>query len=543
MPAQTRHPRKSLKKAAAQQTKFAGERLDKRVPLEIPTGRSVAEQFLWNNSGRILALLCFYAGLRVLIFAAAFPIFNNVDEQAHFASIRLYARGEWPRKELPRPDAELAKFYALFGSEEYLSPKPAAAEPPATPSYQLPVKEAYARASPAYFYWLQQRNFEWQSPPLYYLLGAACYRIGAALGSPEWELVYWVRFLNSVEYALMVWASYRLIRRAYPERIFLWLGVPALLAVFPQDVYFGLNRDVLSAPMTAVALLLMVTAVSEEGTKNWPLILASLLVSLTFLDNVSNCVLYAALATTLWFWVRRSPLPMRRKTWIAACAALVSTILPAIWMLHNRAVLGDFTGSHAKVEYLGWTVKPLDEIFNHPLFSFGGLYYFLRGLWESFWTGEIVWHQASMRWPFAVRFYLVSSVVLTAVVAVQSVRQWKKNNDTQRFTLIQSFLLLLGSILFMAGISLLFDFHECFYPSREHPFFLSGRIISGALVPFVFIYVMGIEFVFAPVRKWLPAAVLAGLILFITVTEFQLRHVVFSSTNNFFALRAWQQDH
>jgi hypothetical protein len=542
MPAQMRRPR-SAKKKLARQTAAPSERQDKRTQVAPPTVSSPIGRFLWERSGIILAVLCAYAGLRVLLFAAAFPIFNNVDEQAHFASIRAYARGQWPGKELPLSDPELAKFYALFGSEEYMSPAPKMGESPASPSYQLPLKEAYARASPAYFFWLQQRNFEWQSPPLYYLLGAGCYKIGAVLGRPEWELAYWVRFLNSAAYVLMVWASFRFIRRAYPERIFLWLGVPALLAVFPQDVYFGLNRDVLSGPMTAVALLLMVKAVSEEEINRWPLIAAALLVSLSFLANVSNCVLYGSLAVTLWFWARRSSLPRRQKTWVAAGAAFASIILPAIWMLHNRSVLGDFTGSRAKVEYLGWAVKPLGQIFKHPLFSFGGLYYFLRTLWESFWCGEIIWHQASMHWPFAVRFYLVSSLVLTAVVAVQSIRHWKSNTDIQRFTLIQSFLVLFGSILFMAGISLLFDFQGSFYPSREHPFFVSGRIISAALVPFVFIYVMGIELLFEPIRKWAPVAILALLMLFITITEFQLRHVVFSSTNNLFAFEAWEQEH
>jgi len=39
------------------------------------------------------------------------------------------------------------------------------------------------------------------------------------------------------------------------------------MAVFPQDVYFRDHREVLSAPMTAVALLLMVKAVDEKKAK------------------------------------------------------------------------------------------------------------------------------------------------------------------------------------------------------------------------------------------------------------------------------------
>jgi hypothetical protein len=496
------------------------------------------DRFLWNNRRNILILLCLYAGIRVLVFAAAFPLFNNVDEEAHFASIRMYARGQWPGRELPSTDPELAAFYVRFRTQEYMGQ-----EPPWTPIYRLPLRDTDVRASWLYSYWLGARNVEAQSPPLYYLLGAAWYRIGAELGMAEWELAYWVRFLSSAAYSLMIWVSHLFVRRAYPRRIFLCLGVPALLAVFPQDVYFGLNRDVFSAPMSAIALLLMLMAVEEKEPKSsWLMITSGAFVGLTFIDSVANCVLYFALALSLWAWGRRSSMRLLRKVWIATGCVFSSLVLPGIWMLRNRVVMGDFTGSRAKIEYLGWTVKPSWQIFSHPLFSFGGSYYFLRNLWETFWCGECVWHLERMHWSFAVRLYLLSSVVTLVAVAVQFFRHWKENSISQRLIQIQCFLVIFGSVVFMASISLLFDFHRCYYPSAEHPFFVSGRIISGALVPFALLYLLGMEFLLAPIRKWIsPAVVLAFLMLFITITEFQLRRVVFASANNFFALRTWQQ--
>jgi hypothetical protein len=258
------------------------------------------DRFLWNNRRNILILLCLYAGIRVLTFAAAFPLFNNVDEEAHFASIRMYARGQWPGKELPSTDPELATFYVLFRTQEYLG-----REPPWIPFYRLPLQDADVRASWLYSYWLRTRNVEAQSPPLYYLLGAAWYRIGAELGMPEWELAYWARFLSSAAYSLTIWVSYLFVRRAYPQRIFLSLGVPALLAVFPQDVYFGLSRDVFSAPMSAIALLLMLMAVEEKEPKSSRLLITSgAFVGLTFIDSVANSVLYFALAVSFWAWGR-----------------------------------------------------------------------------------------------------------------------------------------------------------------------------------------------------------------------------------------------
>ncbi|MFZ0481171.1 MAG: hypothetical protein WAL71_18675 [Terriglobales bacterium] len=373
------------------------------------------------------------------------------------------------------------------------------------------------------------------------MLGAAWYRVGEALRMRDWELAFWVRFLNPAAYVLLVWVSYRFVQTVYPDRIFLWLGVPALLAVFPQDVYFGINRDVLSAPMTTLALLWMVQAIEKERAA-WRLAIAAVLVGLTFLVNVSNCVLYGALAVTIWFWARKSAAKPMAKASIALGALLASLSLPLIWMLRNREVMGDLTGSRAKVAYLGWTTKPLGEFFDHPLFSFDGLFYFLENLGERFWRGEYVWHMQPMRWSVADYFYLISSAVLAVVFGVQVFRKWKDSTLAQRFAEITAPLLVITSVLFMAAISLPFDFHECFYPSREHPFFLSGRIISGALLPFVLIYVSGLDYLLKPIRKHVPpAAVLACLMVFITITEVSVRQAVFSSPYNYFALSRWHR--
>ncbi len=501
---------------------------------------STIDRFLFAHGGQIALLLCIYAGLRVLIFAAAFPIFNNVDEQFHLDAIRMYARGQWPGKDLPHVDADSAKLIALYGTLEYvLDERTMEKFHLQTPPYRLPPEQASQASAQVYSHWKNSTNIEAQSTPLYYLLSAVWYRIGQVLGLPEWESPYWIRLLNPAAFVLLVWASYKFVRCVYPEGVFLWLGVPALLAVFPQDVYFGMNRDVLSAPMTAVVLLLMVKAVEKERG-SWLLIASSFMVGLAFLVNVSNCVLFGALAITLWYWARRSTATSLTKTWNVSAALAASAALPILWMLRNHAVIGDLTGSRAKIESLGWTMKPLRSILDHPIFSFDGLAYFLSHLGRTFWRGEYVWHLQPMRWEVADWFYLISSGVLIIVSAVHFFRKPDANSSTGRWAECQALLLVLASSLFMAAISLPFDFHNCFYPSQQRPFFVSGRIISGALLPFVLIYVSGIELLLAPIRKWVhPVVILACLMLFITITEFQIRRAVFSSPSNFFALRAW----
>ena len=85
------------------------------------------------------------------------------------------------------------------------------------------------------------------------------------------------------------------MRKVYPSRSFLSLAVPGLLAVFPLDVFFGMNRDVLSPLLCAAALLLMANALTTKTTQYQPLLLASFLVGLSFLVEISNFVLYGAL--------------------------------------------------------------------------------------------------------------------------------------------------------------------------------------------------------------------------------------------------------
>jgi len=112
----------------------------------------------------------------------------------------------------------------------------------------------------------------------------------------------------------------------------------------------------------------------------------------------------------------------------------------------------------------------------------------------------------------------------------------------QKLAGFQVLFLVASSVLFLAAISLPFDFHDCAYPSRLYPYFVSGRIISGALLPFALIYAGGLELVVNLVRKWVPpVAVLAFLMLFITVSEIQVRRAVFSSPYNFFALSGWRR--
>ena len=73
----------------------------------------------WRHEARVVVLLCALAALRVFLFSAAFPFFNNVDEPAHVDLVHKYARGHVPAGD-ERLDSDTVRDVLLYGSQEYL---------------------------------------------------------------------------------------------------------------------------------------------------------------------------------------------------------------------------------------------------------------------------------------------------------------------------------------------------------------------------------------------------------------------------------------
>jgi hypothetical protein len=498
------------------------------------------DRFLTERRAWIAAACCCFAALRVLVFAAGYPLFNPVDEPSHYEMVYEYSRGHLPGGDLLKSDAETARIFTLYSSSEYFKPRallqqfhrdvPIAAMPADLKEHYYP--EVFA-------FWHGQSNIETQSPPMYYLVAAAWYRTGELFGARDWRLAYWVRFLNAILYGAFVWLAFRFVQDVYPERVFLCAGVPLLLAVFPQDVFYGVNRDVLSPLPAAGFLLLLCRGLRVETGGERNLFAAGLLAGLAFLTDISNVILFGALLIALLIKsrsVEKLGNPSCEQTMIAL-SFLAAIALPALWLARNRVVMGDLTGSQAKIFYLGWVPKPLAEIWHHPIFTFPGARVFFHELIDGFWRGEIAWAGTPLRNSFAEQFYLISTLLLLGAFLIQFTRGRTTNSWPQRLNEYLSLYLVGASVIFMAAISLLFDFQECVYPSRAWPYFVSGRIIIGALLPFVVLYLSGLEELLRPVKKYvhpiLPLLVICIAIVWVEVT---LTATVFRSHFNFYAL-------
>ncbi len=92
-----------------------------------------ASRFAARHERKLILLLCAIAALRVFTFCAAFPFFNNVDEQAHVDLVMKYARGDVPREfgslffrigKLHRPIRQSRVFYGSLAVRDKRFPAP-----------------------------------------------------------------------------------------------------------------------------------------------------------------------------------------------------------------------------------------------------------------------------------------------------------------------------------------------------------------------------------------------------------------------------------
>jgi hypothetical protein len=142
---------------------------------------------------------------------------------------------------------------------------------------------------------------------------------------------------------------------------------------------------------------------------------------------------------------------------------------------------------------------------------------------------------ASPAWDL---FYAVSSFALVAAAVFSPMSRAKQAADRDRSVLWPSAALFLLSLAFLASISVLYDFGECFYPSRAKPFLSSGRLALGALIPFAALYVSGLD-ALLPARLWPTVrwTVLLVPVALMSVSEILLSRVAFESAYNWFHMK------
>jgi hypothetical protein len=485
----------------------------------------------FNERHFVLALCCL-AAIRVFVYSAAFPFFNNVDESPHFDLVVKYSHGLVPRK-MGTVSIEASNYVRLYGSlEYYLKPEQLPFKSPVSASDRTR-EVALWGANP------QSPNHESSQAPLYYAAAALWMRFGELLGVAGAGLLYWIRFLNVFLAAVLVWLGFAASSLIFPEDRFVRLGVPLLLTALPQDIFYSIQNDVLSPLFFGIAFIGLVLW-SRADTPSAKLgVCTGLSLAAAYLTKISNLPLIVVAAAALLIQAWR--LSRTRRLRAAAPAfrrLLLSAGLPIIclsaWNLYH---FGDLTGSRPKIKLLGWTQRPISQWLTHPIFTLRGFSYFWSELMASFWRGEFVWGMKRLAFPAADAFYWISSIVLLGAAIIGLFPRFSLASKPQQNALWLALSSFVASVAYLALLSIVFDYGGCMYPSRAFPYFTSGRLLAGTLIPFFLVYLYGLKWIAQKVKgEGLLWWILGGMIVLMVGSQIAVDRVAFASQWNWFHL-------
>ena len=488
---------------------------------------------------RVLLLLCLFAAAHVFVFSATFPFFNVVDEQVHFDLAVRYSQGDLPRALTP-PCAEALPFIGIFGTVEYLWPP--ASQPGGRivpPVWKQPFSLVADTIRAKEKLWFNVvKNHEASQPPLYYSVEGAWWQFGKLLGLDGGQLLYWLRFLNIPLLVALVWLGGIAARLVFSENQFIRVAVPALIAFMPQTTFYAINNDILSPLAFGAAFVLLLKLWQTDAPSPRLAAATGLALAATFLTKISNLPLLAVagIFLTLKFFQLAQAGQLRPATPSLGILAACAWLPMAAWMTWCKLSFGDFTGSVLKIQFLGWTHKPFAEWFQHPIFSPTGCWYFLKGNLATFWQGELLWQRKPLTFPLVDLIY----VGLTLTLLLIGLAAWLKRpglySATQRTAMWFGFTCLAAVFAFFALLSVKFDFQDCFYPSRAHPFFISGRLMLGMLIPFLLLFACGLDRALGTFSRAAKFTLLTALLVFMLASEISIDWQIFPNEYNWFHL-------
>ena len=498
-----------------------------------------AAGFAMRHERKLVLLLCAIAAGRVFIFSAAFPFFNNVDEQAHVDLVMKYARGQVPR-DLGLYSSESAYYFSLYGTPEYFTAPQqfnTGTFPP--PNWSLPAEQWRAVVDRAAAWWENNQNHESGEPPLYYAVAGLWLNLGRAVGLTGGWLLYWVRFLNVFVAAILVWLGFVAAKLVFPDEQLIRLSVPLLLAIWPQTALYSVTSDSFSPLCFGVAFVGLLKILEARRPSLLLAVWTGLALAATCLVKATNIVLLLVAVLALIFKITNFTERTTLRRLFAPVAVLIgfAAVPIALWFAWNLHTFGDLTATASKIDFLDWTRKPPTKWWPHPIFTLTGLQEFWPQSIASFWRGEFIWHGQRLASQLSDGFYWISSTFVIVFTAIGLIWWFAKLTRFQRQSLwlaLSGFIILL---LLLVVLSIAFDFGHCVYPSREHPYFTSGRLLSAAVVPFVLLFSYALKCAVSWIPgRWPRMILFAGIIVLMAVSQCMLDRPAFSSRYNFFHL-------
>jgi len=483
--------------------------------------------------------ICLLGAIHVFTYCAAFPFFSVADEQVHFDLAVRYSHADIPRTLTP-PCPEALPFIAIYGTPEYLWPpatQPDGKIPP--PPWKLPMTQVRDQLiSKEAAYQDKFKNHEAASPPLYYALAGGWWKLGHLIKLDGAQLLYWLRFLNIPLIVLLILVGWYTARAIFPERLFIRLCVASLIACLPQAAFYAINNDVLTPLTFGLAFLLLFRIWNTPNPSPKLCFFTGLAIAAAYLTKNTNVPLVAAAAVFLglrfFSWVWNDKLP---KSPVPFALLLVTAALPvAAWMIWCQINFGDLTGSNAKIHFLGWTVKPVSQWMHHPIFTGSGLWFFVKQNLATFWQGETLWQRQPLGIPGVDSTYAILSLGIIGLALAGWLLRPSPFTTQQRPAIGFAFLCVIAAFAFFALLSVRYDFHDYFHPSTSHPYFVSGRLMLGMLIPFFLLFACGLDRLMAHFHNITKFTLLIALLGFMIGSEITIDAPIFSNDYNWFHL-------
>ena len=280
-------------------------------------------------------LLSYLLALPVAIAAALLqPIWNPIDEAAHFDLVDQYAHGVPAAVGTPmRPETvALMRIHGVNPGVQLEMPLQPFASPPVGTS---------AHAGEV---WLRRHLWEYSDealqPPLYYLAAIPFWLAGYDAGGPAGAL-YTLRLLNAFLFAMLAPISFALCRLLLPTSRWAPRLAAALAAVMPGTLYDGTHvTNDAAATVGSSAVLLFAAWRSARGWAWRSSLLAGALVGLALLIKPTAAGI--AIATAVAMLISPSASVAARLGHLAlAAGAGLAVFLP--WPIANRILFGAFT--------------------------------------------------------------------------------------------------------------------------------------------------------------------------------------------------------
>lgn len=436
----------------------------------------------------VLGLITAVFGLALLLGTFVNPMFKIHDERFHADLVRLGrdpgVLGEpgWPSL----GERSLSPGIALATRQQRLRRRTVDNAPPR--DQRRPFDAWEERTVDG-----RRANLMAQHPPLYYLLIGSAVGVGDLLvpGAFAYDVELWVARVASLLLLLPLPLLGYLLARRLDDRPEVWVASAAAPLLIPGLTLRNgpmINNDTLVTALGALLVYLLVRLWQEDAADSRTAVAAGLIVGLAMLTKAFGLVLLGVLGLILLglLVVHRSRRSRRRR--VVASGALASVIAVGVggwWYVRNLVESGSLQPKAV--------TRPETPDFEPDWLAWAGKALWRN--WSALWGGDYVLG--------ADRDALLLGVLIAVTIGLTGTALWRSRH-TRRRALVVALVPLVALALSIYAES------AVTYRAHAETGGLHGRYLHGGLLGLTTAMAVGAGHLFGGLRRWLPAAVVAG---------------------------------